>query len=194
MITTTDIKRLREQTGAGILDCREALRESGGDLDKALELLREKGARVIEKRAEREAAHGYVATYSHQGRIGAMVELRCETDFVSKNQRFRNLAHELALQVAATSPQWVSRKDVPAEVVEQVALDERTNAERAGKPDRIVEQIVAGRLERFYRDNCLLEQTSIRDEKSTVAGLIQDKLVAFNERIYVKQFARFVIE
>lgn len=194
MISTNDIKRLRDKTGAGVLDCREALRRCDGDLDKALEILREKGAEVIEKRADREAAHGYVATYSHNGLIGAMVELRCETDFVSGNQGFRDLAHEIALQVAASSPHWVRREEVPADVVEEIMAEERIRATEAGKPDRVVEQIVAGKVERFYRDSCLLEQPSIRDDKTTVNGLIQDKLVAFGERIYVNRFARFAIE
>ena len=194
MISTNDIKRLRDKTGAGILDCREALRRCDGDSDKALEILREKGAELIEKRADKEAAHGYVTTYSHHGLIGVMVELRCETDFVSGNQGFRELAHEIALQVAAGSPRWVCRDEVPADVVEQIAVDERARATKAGKPDRILEQIVAGKVDRFYRDNCLLEQPSIRDDKTTVNALIQDKLVAFGERIYVNQFARFAIE
>jgi len=194
MISTNDIKRLRERTGAGVLDCREALRSCDGDVDRALEILREKGAEVLEQRAEREAAQGYVATYSHHGLVGVVVELRCETDFVSENQGFKDLAHEIALQVAATSPRWVCREDVPADVAEQIAADERDKATKAGKPEPIVQKIVAGKLERFYRDNCLLEQASIRDDKSTVNGLIQDKVVAFGERIYVNRFARLAID
>ncbi|MHB8868068.1 MAG: elongation factor Ts [Thermoleophilia bacterium] len=194
MITTNEIKRLREQTGAGVLDCREALREADGDFDLALAALRARGAQAMEKRADRVAAHGYVATYSHHGLIGVLVELRCETDFVANTAAFRDLAHEIALQVAATDPRWVSREDVPAEAVEQLAADERTAAVAAGKLESIVERIVTGKVERFYRDTCLLEQPSIRDEKSTINELIQDKLVALGERIYVARFARFAIE
>lgn len=194
MVTTNEIKRLREQTGAGVLDCREALREADGDFDAALAALREKGARAMEKRADRVAAHGYVATYSHNGLIGVLVELRCETDFVANTAAFRDLAREIALQVAATDPRWVAREDVPAEIVAQLADDERTAAVAAGKTEAIVERIVTGKIERFYRDTCLLEQPSIRDEKSTINQLIQDKLVALGERIYVGRIARFAIE
>lgn len=194
MVTTPDIKKLRERTGAGILDCRDALTACSGDFDKALGMLREKGVLASEKRADRLASHGYIATYNHHGLIGVLVELRCETDFVSLNRAFRELAHEVALQVAARNPQWVSRADVPANAIEQFAAAERAAAIEAGKPEQIVERIVSGKVERFYRDNCLLEQTSIRDDKSTVGGLIQDKLVAFGERIYVSRFTRFAIE
>ena len=194
MITTQDIKRLRDQTGAGILDCRDALTECRGDFGSALDALREKGALASEKRADRVASHGYIANYSHHGLIGVLVELRCETDFVAKNAGFRELAREIALQVAAGDPRWVSRDDVPPEAVDEIASAERAAAIEAGKPEQIVERIVSGKVERFYRDTCLLEQTSIRDEKSTVSGLIQDKLVAFGERIYVSRFVRFAIE
>jgi elongation factor Ts len=148
----------------------------------------------MEKRADRVAAHGYVATYSHRGLIGVLVELKCETDFVANTTAFRELAHEIALQVAAQDPKWVSRDDAPGDTILQLAADERAAAVSAGKPESIVERIVAGKLEHFYRDNCLLEQTSIRDEKSTIGGLIQDKLVALGERIYVARFARFAID
>ena len=194
MIGTNDIKRLREKTGAGVLDCRDALTRCDGDFSKAVEVLREKGAAVMEKRAEREAAHGYIAVYSHSGLIGSMVELRCETDFVSGNQTFRDLAHEIALQVAAASPQWVAADEVPADIVEQLVADERAAAESLGKPEHIVEQITKGKLAKFYQQVCLLEQLSIRDDASTVGGLIQDKTLAFGERIYVHQFARFAIQ
>ena len=194
MISTNDIKRLREKTGAGVLDCRDALTLSGGDFGKAVEILREKGAAVMEKRAEREAVHGYIAVYSHSGLIGSMVELRCETDFVSGNRAFRDLAHEIALQVAATSPQWVTATDVPPDVIEEFVAEERAAAESLGKPEHIVEKITRGKLAKFYQHVCLLEQQSIRDETSTVGGLIQDKVLAFGERIYVHQFARFAIQ
>jgi elongation factor Ts len=194
MISTNDIKRLRDKTGAGVLDCREALQRCGGDFGGAMEVLRAKGAEMMEKRADREAVHGYVATYGHHGRVGVIVELRCETDFVSSNPGFRDLAHEIALQVAATSPRWVSREDVPTEVIGQLVAEERANATRAEKPERVVEQIVRGKVERFCRDNCLLDQVSIRDDKSTVNGLIHDKVVAFGERIQVRRFARFSLD
>lgn len=194
MISTNDIKQLREKTGAGVLDCRDALTRCEGDADKALELLRQKGAALLEKRAEREAAHGYVAVYTHAGAVGSMVELRCETDFVSANQAFRDLAHELALQVAATSPQYISRADVPQTEVTRRAEAGRAAVASMEKPEPIVHKIVEGRLAKFYSATCLLEQASIRDETRTVQGLIQEKALAFGERIHVERFARFAID
>jgi elongation factor Ts len=191
MITTHDIKALREKTGAGVLDCREALTASSGDLDKALEALRAKGAVVAEKRAHRDAVEGYIEAYGHAGRVGVLVELRCETDFVAENAGFRGLAHEIALQVAAQAPRWVSREDVPGCIIDEMVAQEREAALASGKSAEIAERIVAGKLERFYREMCLLEQPYIRDDKETIGGLIQDKVIAFNEKILVHRFQRF---
>lgn len=193
MITTQDIKALRDKTGAGVLDCRAALTAAGGDFERALDALREKGAEVSEKRAHREAAEGYVEAYNHAGRVGVLVELRCETDFVAENRGFRELAHELALQIAAQAPRWISREKVPAETIEELLTEEREHALRAGKPAEIVERIVAGKLERFYRENCLLEQVYIRNDKETMGDLVNDRIVAFDERIVVHRFERFVL-
>jgi elongation factor Ts len=190
VVSTQDIKLLRERTGAGVLDCKEALAESGGDVDRALEALRARGAEIAEKRAERPAEHGYVATYGHAGRIGVLVELRCETDFVSSNKAFRELAREVALQVAAQRPRWVSRADVPATVVEEIVTEETARAVGAGKVQTLVDRIVTGKVERFYRDNCLLEQPYIRNDKETIADLISEKTIAFGERIFVHGFVR----
>ena len=193
MITTNDIKLLREKTGAGVLDCREALATSNGDFDRALEALREKSVLVTEKRADRAANEGYVATYDHGGRIGVLVDLRCETDFVSANRGFRELAREIALQVAAQNPRWISRDEVPAAAIEELVAEERSIALAQGKSEQIAERIVSGKVERLYRDTCLLEQPYIRDDKETIGGLIQDKIVAFGEKIFVKRFVRFDI-
>jgi elongation factor Ts len=193
VISTQDIKRLREKTGAGVLDCREALITAKSDFGRALEALRARGALASEKRADRVANEGYIATYSHDGRIGVLVELRCETDFVSKNQGFRDLAREIALQVAAQGPRWVSRDDVPDSTMEQVIAEERAAATAKGKNEQITERIIAGKIERFYRDNCLLDQPHIRDDKETIGGLIQDKLVAYGEKILVHRFVRYEI-
>lgn len=190
MITTHDIKQLREKTGAGVLDCRQALTESEGDFDGALRALRSKGALVAEKRAERATDEGYVATYEHAGRIGVVVEMRCETDFVSKNQGFRRLAHEIALQVAAQRPRWTSRDDVPSEVIQGLAAEERAVAAEMGKSPRIVERIVAGKVDRFLRENCLLEQPYIRNDEETIGDLLQEKIVAFDEKLSVRRFVR----
>jgi elongation factor Ts len=191
VITTQDIKQLRDKTGAGVLDCREALIDSEGDFARALKALRAKGAVVTEKRAERETNEGYVAAYDHAGRVGVLVEMRCETDFVSENRGFRELAHEIALQVAAQQPRWISRDDVPAEVVDRLVAEERTAAVDMGKNEQITERIVTGKMERFYRDNCLLEQQHIRNDEETIDDLIQDKIVAFGEKLLVYRFVRF---
>jgi elongation factor Ts len=191
MITTQDIKQLRDKTGAGVLDCRQALMESNGDVDQALKALRSKGALVTEKRADRATNEGYVATYDHAGRVGVLVEMRCETDFVSQNRRFRELAHEVALQVAAQKPRWISRDDVPTEVIEGLVAEESAAAAEMGKSAQIAERIVAGKVERFYRDNCLLEQPYMRNDKETIGDLVQEKIVAFDEKLYVHRFVRF---
>lgn len=191
MITTQDIKQLRDKTGAGVLDCREALTESKGDFERALKALRAKGASVTEKRAERETNEGFVAVYDHAGRVGVLVEMRCETDFVSENRLFRDLAHEIALQVAAQKPRWISRDDVPAGVIETLVAEESAAAAKMGKNEQITERIVAGKVERFYRDNCLLEQPHIRNDSETIGDLIQDKIVAFDEKLFVHRFMRF---
>ena len=190
MITTQDIKQLRDKTGAGILTCREALIDSKGDFSRALKTLRAKGALVTEKRADRETDEGYVATYNHAGRVGVVVEMRCETDFVSENRGFRELAHEIALQVAAQKPRWISRADVPAEVVDRLVAEESAAAVEMGKDEQITERIVTGKIERFYRDNCLLEQPHIRNDQETIDDLVQDKIVAFDEKLFVHRFVR----
>ena len=190
MITTQDIKQLRDKTGAGILVCREALIDSEGDLQRALKVLRAKGALVTEKRADREANEGYVATYDHAGRVGVVVEMRCETDFVSENRGFRELAHEIALQVAAQKPRWISRDDVPTEVIDRLVAEESATAVEMGKNEQITERIVTGKVERFYRDNCLLEQRYIRNDQETIDDLVQDNIVAFDEKLFVRRFVR----
>ncbi len=190
-MTTQDIKQLRDKTGAGVLDCREALIDSDGDFERALKALRAKGALVTEKRADRATNEGYVATYNHAGRVGVVVEMRCETDFVSENRGFRELAHEIALQVAAQKPRWISRDDVPAEVIDRLVAEESATAAEMGKNEQITERIVAGKVERFYRDNCLLEQPYIRDDQETIDDLVQDKIVAFDEKLFVHRFVRF---
>jgi elongation factor Ts len=191
MITTQDIKQLRDKTGAGVLDCRQALMESNGDVDQALKALRSKGALVTEKRADRATNEGYVATYDHAGRVGVLVEMRCETDFVSENRRFRELAHEVALQVAAQKPRWISRDDVPGEIIARLVAEESAAAAEMGKNAQIAERIVARKVERFYRDNCLLEQPYIRNDKETIGDLVQEKIVAFDEKLFVHRFVRF---
>jgi elongation factor Ts len=189
--TVQEIKRLRDKTGVGVLDCREALTDCEGDFARALKVLRAKGATVTEKRAGRVTNEGFLATYNHAGRVGVLVEMRCESDFVAQNHGFRELAHEIALQVAAQKPRWISRDEVPAEVIDRLAAEERADAAALSKSAQITERIVAGKIERFYRDNCLLEQPHIRSDQETIGDLMQDKIVAFDEKVFVHRFVRF---
>ena len=193
-ITTQMIKELREKTGAGIVDCKKALQEGGGDVEKAVEILRKKGAAKAAKKAERATAEGAVFSYIHAGgKVGALVELNCETDFVARNETFKELGHEIALQVAAMAPEFVSKEDVPAEVVEKEKEILRQQALAEGKPEHIVEKIVEGRLSKFYAEKCLLEQPWIKDDSKTIKDLITDYITKLGENIKVKRFARFEV-
>jgi len=191
-ISTQQIKDLREATGAGMLDCKKALEDSNGDYDKALEFLRKKGMAKAEKREDRETSNGVVDLYSHgEGRVGVMVEVNCETDFVARTEQFREFAHEMSLQVAAASPKWIVPEDVPEEVVaeQRKAAEEMAAAE--GKPENIVERIVEGKLAKFYDDNCLLRQEYIRDDSKTVEDLLKETLVSTGEKVVIRRFARW---
>jgi len=191
-ITTEQIKELREATGAGVLDCRKALEQANGDYKKAVDYLREKGLAKAAKRAERQASQGVVELYSHgNGRVGVMVEVNCETDFVGRSEAFRKFAHELALQIAAAAPRYIRAEDIPAEVLEHEAQIARARALEEGKPAAVVDKIVAGRLEAFKNEVCLLRQPYIRDESVTVESLLQQTLVATGENIVVRRFVRY---
>ena len=191
-ITTEMIKELRAATNAGVLDCRKALTEADGDYQKAVDWLREKGMATAAKRADREASQGTVELYSHGGgRVGVMVEVNCETDFVARSDKFRELAHELALQIAASAPRFLSAEEIPAEVLEHEAEIARTRAKEEGKPDNILEKIVNGRLEKFKDEVVLSRQTYIRDESVTVEKLILEAVAAIGENIVVRRFQRW---
>jgi len=193
-VTTEDIKILREATGAGILDCRSALQESGGDFDKAVDYLREKGLAAASKRAEREASEGVVELYSHgDGRVGVMVELNCETDFVGRSQEFRGFAHELALQIAATSPQFVRDEDVPAAVLEHEKKIAEGRAREEGKPDNIIPKIVEGSLKKFMDEAVLLRQPYIRDESVTIEQMLNQQITSTGENIVIRRFTRYAL-
>ena len=193
-VTTEDIKKLREATGAGILDCRSALQESGGDFDKAVDYLREKGLAAASKRAEREASEGVVELYSHgDGRVGVMVELNCETDFVGRSQEFRGFAHELALQIAATSPQFVRDEDVPAAVLEHEKKIAEGRAREEGKPDNIIPKIVEGSLKKFMDEAVLLRQPYIRDESVTIEQMLNRQITSTGENIVIRRFTRYAL-
>ena len=191
-ITTEQIKKLREETGAGIMDCRKALEESNGNFDEALEALRVKGMEKAVDRSDRETSEGVVEVYSYGGgRVGVIVEVNCETDFVARSDAFRDFAHELALQIAASSPRYVSVEDIPEEVLENERESARNYAIEEGKPENIIDRIVDGRLEKFKDDYCLLRQEYIRDDDITVEKLLLQKVVAIGENIIIKRFERY---
>ena len=191
-ITTEQIKALREQTGVGILDCRKALEDANGDFDLALENLRAKGLATAAKRADREASEGVVELYSHgDGRVGVMVEVNCETDFVARSKEFRNFAHEIALQIAAAAPIYVRTDDIPNEVLElrRSVLHEQVLEE--GKPENIIERIVEGRMDKYIQEISLLNQEYIRDDNLTIEKLLLENIAAIGENIVIRRFERW---
>ncbi len=191
-ITTEMIKELRAATGAGILDCRKALTEADGDYQKAVDWLREKGMATAAKRADRDASQGVVELYSHGGgRVGVMVEVNCETDFVARSEKFRELAHELALQIAASAPRYLKVEEIPAEVLEHESDIAHARAIEEGKPENVMEKIVQGRLEKFKDEVVLSRQTYIRDESLTVEKLILSTVAAIGENVVVRRFQRW---
>jgi elongation factor Ts len=191
-ITTQMIKELRAATSAPMLDCRKALQEADGDYQKAVNWLREKGMATAAKRADRDASNGIVEMYSHGGgRVGVMVEVNCETDFVARSEKFRTLAHEIALQIAASAPKYVKVEQIPVAELEHEAEIARARAKEEGKPDAILPKIVEGRLEKFKDEVCLLRQTYIRDENLTIEKLIQQNLIAIGENVIVRRFQRW---
>lgn len=193
-ITTEQIKELRASTGAGILDCRKALEQANGDMAAALDYLREKGLATAAKRAERQASEGVVEIYSHgSGRVGVMVELNCETDFVARSEAFRNLAHELALQVAATSPIYIREEDIPADVLEHEAKIATAKAREEGKPDAIIPRIVEGTLNKYKDEFVLLRQAYIRDDSISIQQLINQNVASIGENVIVRRVVRWAL-
>jgi elongation factor Ts len=191
-ISAAQVKQLREATGAGILDCRKALTETNGDFDKAVAYLREKGLAAAAKKAGREAREGVIELYSHGGgRVGVMVEVNCETDFVARTEQFRTFAHDMALQIAAANPRYLELADVPAEVVESEKTIARNKAIQEGRPEKALDQIVEGRLEKFYQEACLLRQPFVKDESTTIADLLKQTIAAVGENIVIRRFARW---
>ena len=193
-ITLDMIKALREKTGCGIMDCRTALQDTAGDFDQALAVLREKGLKTAEKRAERVASEGIIEVYNHaEGRLVVIAEVNCETDFVSKSSEFRELAHEIALQIAAASPRYISDDLIPEEVIaeETRLITERVREE--GKPEAVIPRIVEGYMKKFRDENVLLNQKYIRDETRTVTDIINDRVSALGEKIVVRRFERWAL-
>ena len=193
-INASQVKQLREITGAGVLDCKKALVEAGGDHEKATEILRTKGLADAHKKAGRSTNQGIVDSYIHLGgKIGVLVELNCETDFVARTELFTDLAQNICMQVAATDPTYVSREEVPEDVIEQERRILLEQARAEGKPDNIAEKMVEGRLEKFFSQICLLDQAYIRDGDVKIGDLIKDAIATLGENIQVRRFARFAI-
>ena len=193
-ITAEMVRELRQATGAGVLDCRRALEECGGDMERAVALLRQRGLAAAQKKEGRATNEGVIGSYVHTGsRVAALVELNCETDFVARTNEFQQLAHELAMQVVALRPHWVREEDIPADVVEQLKAEYRAAALAEGKPESVVERIVAGKLEKFLDEVCLLRQPYIRDDSITVGELIKQKVAQFGENIVVRRFVRLEV-
>ena len=201
-ITAAMVKELREITGAGMMDCKKALTETEGNVEKAIDLLREKGLAAAAKKAGRIAAEGVVASYIHGGgRIGVLVEINCETDFVAKTDDFQALAKDIAMQIAASNPAYLNREEVPAEVIEheKAVLMEQAKAEaeedvkngRKPKPEAVLEKMVNGRVEKFYKENCLLEQVFIKDGDKTITDVINENIAKIGENINVRRFVRY---
>jgi elongation factor Ts len=191
-VSIEQIKELREVSGAGIMDVRKALEETNGDFDKAKEILREKGLATAAKRADRESSEGVVELYSHgDGRVGVMVEVNCETDFVARSENFRTFAHELALQIAAASPRYIREEDIPEEVLEEERERARQLGMDEGKPENVIERIVEGRLAKFKDEVCLLRQSYIRDDEMTVEQLLLDHVASIGENIVIRRFVRW---
>ncbi len=192
MFTAQDVKTLRERTGAGMMDCKKAMVETDGDMEKAIELLREKGLAAAAKKAGRIAAEGLVDSYIHMGgRIGVLVEVNCETDFVAKTDDFRSLVHDVALQIAAANPTYVNPEDVPAEVLEAEKEILRAQALNEGKPEKIVDKMVEGRIKKYYEDNCLMNQRFVKDPDVTIGQLVTEKTAKIGEKISIRRFVRF---
>lgn len=191
-ITTEQIKELREATGAGILECRKALENANGDFEKAVDFLREKGLATAAKRADRTASEGMVELYSHgNGRVGVMVEVNCETDFVGRSEAFRKFAHEVALQIAASAPQYIKVEEIPETVFEHEREIARNRAREEGKPEAILDKIVEGRIEKFKDEVVLLRQPYIRDESINMEQLLLQNVAAIGENVVIRRFARW---
>ncbi len=191
-ISAGAVKELREHSGAGFMDCKRALQATDGDVAKAVDWLREKGLAAAAKKADRVASEGAVVSYIHQGgRVGVLLELNCETDFVARTEEFQALGRDLAMQVAAARPTWVRRDEVPAALLEHEREVLRRQALAEGKPERIVDQMVQGRMRKFYEENCLLDQPFIRDSDRTVEARVQEAIARLGENIVPRRFARF---
>ena len=193
-ITTQMVKELRQATGAGILDCRNALKDANGDFDQAVTALREKGLAAAAKKASRDAKEGLIGHYVHPGaKMAANIEVNCETDFVARTPEFQAMVKDLAMQVVAARPRWLTPEDVPAEVIEQEKAIYRKQLEEEGKPEHIMERIIEGKLKKFYEESCLLEQPFIKDNDIRIKDMITNAIARLGENIRIRRFARFEV-
>ncbi len=193
-ITAQSVRMLREKTGLGMMDCKKALQETGGDSEKAIEYLRKQGLSAVEKRAGRDASEGLIQAYIHQGsRLGVLLEVNCETDFVARTDDFQTFAKDVAMHIAASQPLAVNRESIPADAVEKERAIYLEQAKNEGKPEHIAEKIVEGRMEKFYQENCLLEQVFVKNPDQTVGELVTELTARIGEKITVRRFERFVL-
>ncbi|RJQ56750.1 MAG: translation elongation factor Ts [Nitrospiraceae bacterium] len=190
-ITADAVKELREQTGAGMMDCKKALTEAQGNFETALDILRKKGIASATRKASREASEGLIGSYIHMGKIGVLAEVNCETDFVAKTAEFQEFVRDLAMHIAASTPAYVKREDVPAEVVEKEKVIYASQI--TGKPPQVVDKIVEGKLEKYYSDTCLMDQVFVKDpdQKKKIKDLVVEKIAKLGENIIIKRFVRF---
>lgn len=191
-ITAALVKELRERTGAGMMDCKKALAATEGDMDKAIDFLREKGLAAAAKKAGRIAAEGLVESYIHGGgRIGVLVEVNCETDFVAKTDAFKSLVKDIAMHIAAANPSYLRREEVPAAELEHEKMVLSEQARNEGKPEKIIEKMVTGRIEKYYKEVCLLEQPFVKDPDKTISDLITESIAKIGENIAIRRFTRY---
>lgn len=192
MVSASMVKELRERTGAGMMDCKKALTETNGDVEKAIEYLREKGLAAAAKKAGRIAAEGVVTSYIHgAGRVGVLLEVNCETDFVAKTEDFQAFAKDIAMQIAAAKPEFVRREEVPGEAIEKEKQILKAQALNEGKPENIVDKMVEGRIQKYYKEVCLLEQPFVKNPDQTIEDLLKEKIAKIGENISIRRFARF---
>ena len=192
--TANDVKELREKTGVGMMDCKKALTEADGNMEKAIEILREKGMATAKKKESRIASEGVVDSYIHMGgKIGVLVEVNCETDFVARADNFKAFVHDIALQIAAANPQYVTEEEVPQDVLEHEKQILRVQALNEGKPEKIIDKMVEGRIKKYYQDFCLLDQTFVKNPDKTIQQYLNETVAAIGEKITIRRFVRFVM-
>lgn len=191
-ISAADVQKLREMTGAGMMDCKKALSETGGDFDKAIDYLRTKGLQKVDKKAGRATEQGIIQSYIHPGsRLGVLVEINCETDFVARTEDFLTFAKDVAMQIAAAKPIAVGREGVSTDVIEHELEIYRAQAREQGKPENVIERMIVGKLDKFYQENCLLEQAFVKDPDKTIRDYLNETIARLGENIVIKRFVRF---